>query len=301
MRNILITLWVFSHTGIVGFHNLYAEESNNIAPKESESNKDNVSENEIKVPNEYTSDDQVIEDKESNLILDSKTKLPIDGTVKIFYEPSHALKSIIDYKNGKYHGFIKGYFENGKLQVEGKFINGNSDGPLRLYYESGKLNEEMPFKDGKPEGLVKIYYESGKLKGEMLFKDGKPEGLVKTYYESGKIKEEKIFKNGKLEGTSKIYSEETGKKTKEIQFKNGVTDGVVRNYYENGALNSELYFKNGKKSGDVSFYLENGKLCARVIYKDDHPISGKKANGKKLNKAELLSFDNHAPVNCDWN
>lgn len=275
MRNILITLWVFSHTGVVGFHNLYAEESNNISPIERESNKDNVSENEIKVPNEYTSDDQVIEDKESNLILDSKTKLPIDGTVKIFYEPSHALKSIIDYKNGKYHGFIKGYFENGKLQVEGKFINGNSDGPLRLYYESGKLNEEMPFKDGKPEGLVK------------------------TYYESGKIKEEKIFKNGKLEGTSKIYSEETGKKTKEIQFKNGVTDGVVRNYYENGALNSELYFKNGKKSGDVSFYLENGKLCARVIYKDDHPISGKKANGKKLNKAELLSFDNHAPVNCD--
>jgi len=64
-------------------------------------------------------------------------------------------------------------------------------------------------------------------------------------------------------------------------------------------LNNEINYKNGKKNGDHFFYLENGKLCVRVIYKDGKAISGVKSNGIKFNNAELLSFDNNAPVYCN--
>jgi len=297
MKNISIILRLFLLIDVIDFQSLYAEENNNIPQISNKSTKENVSEKEIKLPNEYTRD-QVIKDKD--LTIDAKSRIPINGVVKEFYESSHALKSIIEYKNGKLNGSSKGYFANGKLQVEGKFINGDSEGILKEYYESGKLFKEIAYKNTKPEGIVKIYYEkSGKLKAEMFYKEGKLEGQFKIYYESGKINEINIYKNGKLEGIRKIYSEETEKMTQEIQYKNDLQDGIFRDYYENGALNHEFKIKNGKINGDYFVYLENGKLCGRLIYKDDHAISGKKSNGKKLNKAELLSFDNNAPVNCD--
>ncbi|MBX9838359.1 MAG: toxin-antitoxin system YwqK family antitoxin [Silvanigrellaceae bacterium] len=298
MRNISITLLLFSLSGAIGFQNIYAEECKNLDPISIESANKNISEPDLKVMNEYTSD-QVIEDKDSKLTIDAKSRVPINGVVKEFYESSHAIKETVEYKNGKINGSSKGYYENGKLYFEGNFINGSSVGSIKLYDENGKLISEMFSKDGIVEGLVKNYYKNGNLNTEVMLRDGKPEGLVKNYYESGKINEEKIYKNGKLEGISKIFSEETGKIIKEIQFKNNVQDGIVRNYYENGTLKEEFKIKNRKIYGDYFLYLENGKLCANVLYKDDHPISGKKSNGKKLNKAELLKLNNGASIQCE--
>ena len=78
----------------------------------------------------------------------------------------------MEFVDGKMHGTMKVYFENGKLSMELSFENGEMHGPSKVYTEQG---EKQVFSN----------YSKGKLHGDMVvFNNGKP--YLKKVYDNGK-------------------------------------------------------------------------------------------------------------------
>ena len=63
-------------------------------------------------------------------------------------------------------GYIKNFYNNGKLESEGIMKEDFEDGLWKYYYKNGVLNEEITFKDGVMVGPFKSYNKNGKLKAE---------------------------------------------------------------------------------------------------------------------------------------
>ena len=77
---------------------------------------------------------------------------------------------------GKTSGRIQGTIKDGKLH-----------GLVELYYENGQLEQKTNYKDGEWHGLVEKYHENGQLKEKWNYKDGK--FISKTCFsESGEQK-----------------------------------------------------------------------------------------------------------------
>ena len=73
---------------------------------------------------------------------------PITGRV-VLYKLDGSLDSQIDYKNGKYDGWFRLYYENGNVMFESHYKNGKLDGPDRSYKEDGTLIKDAYFENGE--------------------------------------------------------------------------------------------------------------------------------------------------------
>ena len=198
----------------------------------------------------------------------------LNGPFKL-YNQNGIVESEGTYKDDKLTGLIKNYYENGSLKSEQNYQNDKLHGISKSYYKNGSINEIIPYKNGNAEGIKKIYYENGALKAEVLFRNDKVEGMVKTYYKNGAMETEAIFKKGKKEG-------------------------VLKQYDENGILDAQVTYSNNKKNGQMKKYNDYGKLWATITYKNDNAVSGKCANGRKWNNAELSNWENGLKVNCGY-
>jgi antitoxin component YwqK of YwqJK toxin-antitoxin module len=69
-------------------------------------------------------------------------------------------------------GKIEERYENGKLKMEGWFLEGKKDEVWTWYYENGKVSKEKRYLDGKLNGLSKEWNENGQLTRTVNYKDG---------------------------------------------------------------------------------------------------------------------------------
>ena len=88
----------------------------------------------------------------------------------------HGISVCKDKNNGLLNGITKLYYESGKIEFVSSWKDGKHHGPLKRYSENGILLEEIPFVDGKREGVGKSYYNDGKLKSVAMWKKGKLDG-----------------------------------------------------------------------------------------------------------------------------
>lgn len=190
------------------------------------------------------------------------------------------------------------YRPNGQLEYS-LYNNGKEGSLLKEYDEYGNLIEETPYANGKKNGTAKEYYENGVLKTEAQFINDKQNGIQKDYYETGALKSEKPYKNNKLEGVGKSYYENGALET-EISFKNGKLEGMMNMYNQDGVLDIQITHKNGLKSGPMKKYNSDGSYWATITYQNDKPVSGKCANGRKWNNAELSNWENGLNVTCGY-
>ena len=81
------------------------------------------------------------------------------------------LKNNIIYELKKGKGFVKEYYNNGKLRFEGEYVNGQRNGKGKEYNYDSKLRFEGEYLNGKKNGKGKEYYAKGNLKfdGEYLY------------------------------------------------------------------------------------------------------------------------------------
>lgn len=100
------------------------------------------------------------------------------------------------YRNGQFHGWVRGYHDNGKLAAESGFKDGLHHGPYRRFLSTGQLYEEKGFKDGAHHGWHKTYYPDGTPKSAEGWKDDKPHGPWRTFDGQGKLTSERCFNNG---------------------------------------------------------------------------------------------------------
>ena len=78
---------------------------------------------------------------------------------------------ICNLKNGK--GFIKRYYDKGKLMYEYEYVNGLRNGKCKEYFYNGNLKSECEYLNGEKNGNAKEYYENGKPKFEGKYLNGK--------------------------------------------------------------------------------------------------------------------------------
>ena len=202
-------------------------------------------------------------------------------------------------KRGLKDGIWKSFYKNGKVVLEGRYINNKRNGFFREYSINGKLLNTYKYDDGelvedieefKDIKVKKTYYSNAQVKSDLTLVNGIPNGISRNYNETGEIVSSKIFKNGKLLGDGIV--DKKGKKQGEwieyyishfinpndsIRVKrasgsyvNGFKNGDWKYYYENGSLEQKGKFIKGKIHGKWKWYYENGNLL-----RDEEFIKGK--------------------------
>ena len=97
--------------------------------------------------------------------------------------------------NGLKHGKGIHYYKNGKIKIDGNFVNDKLEGDGAYYYEDGEFYKGQ-WKNDLKYGKGIEYYKNGIIKYEGDFVNDKPEGFGKYVYSDGVFYIGQI-KNGK--------------------------------------------------------------------------------------------------------
>lgn len=174
------------------------------------------------------------------------------GTFKYYYTEIDTIHTLMQFTANPKIAYATLYYNTGKLQAKGKYLNEQKDSVWTFYDESGKLLSSENYKEGKKNGKAVIYYQNGDIAEERFYKMDNPEGTFKLYYEGKKIKGEGNYENGKLSGKNAYY------------YPSGI------------AASMGNYNKAGNKHGLWLFKDKDGKVTEKEVYD----------NGKKLNSKE---------------
>ena len=71
-------------------------------------------------------------------------------------------------------------------------------GAVVSFYDDGRLESRGTYIDGKREGLWEDFYEHGQLERRGNFKDGEHEGLWESFDEDGNLIKTEEYKDGEL-------------------------------------------------------------------------------------------------------
>lgn len=199
-------------------------------------------------------------------------------------------KSKVTFVNGRPDGYAITYHDNGKVSEEGIWKNNRWVGNYKMFYENGNVQHDFVFNEGgKREGIQKYYHENKELAIEGNFKNGKEAGTIKEYHENGDLKATKAFNEGNVDVASiKTYEskepiaktpqkvETTMPKavvTKDEKTMNGTAPMVLNGkhtlFNKNKQVAKDGVFKDNRlMDGKAYFYNENGILDRVSVYKN---------------------------------
>lgn len=109
-----------------------------------------------------------------------------DNTKKIvrFYQEKEGKEILQEEKH---------FYQNGKLKMQGKFLNGKRDGEWKSYFANAQIQSTGTFTNGLRTGEVKTYQPNGILIYEGFYKEGKQYGHWKFYTKTGEIAKEEDY------------------------------------------------------------------------------------------------------------
>ena len=122
------------------------------------------------------------------------------------------LREEAGYKDGKYHGEVRGY-HLGKISTVTGYADGKRDGKYFLYYEYPAVREERTYKNGVLNDVSRDYHKNGTLDFETIYDNGdrvihrsyRSDGYVESYYKKKEVVKTKRYdKDGKLKSLSLI-------------------------------------------------------------------------------------------------
>ena len=134
--------------------------------------------------------------------MDQEGKIP-NGPVKFFdeYQQTYGVEY---YYDGKKHGTIKTYSQDGTLKSEAEYVYGQLV-KNKEYYSSGLVRFEFDSSDAiisgdqREVGIGKLYYPDGKLKYEWNLTRTNKGGYKRSYNQDGTLRAESFFdENGQF-------------------------------------------------------------------------------------------------------
>ena len=155
------------------------------------------------------------------------------------------------------------YYENGQMIHKGRSLLIDKtfvrDGLWTQWYDNGKKEYEGSYLNGLKHGLW-TWYENGQKVSEGTYKNDEKDGLWTQWYENGQKKEETIYTRQENKLTYKEVSTEWDRKGKKkeittyLRYNNGdVKSFETLKYYGNGYVVSGNYIK-----GEGRYYLMTG-------------------------------------------
>jgi antitoxin component YwqK of YwqJK toxin-antitoxin module len=173
----------------------------------------------------------------------------LNGNYKEFFESSKYSKKgdklhmELSYKYGEdiLNGPFKEFYESGKLKREGKFKDGKWHGRIKDYSEEGVLLSDAMMENGIENGNDFSYHNNGKIKQKTIKIDGKIDGLAEVFDENGNKLMDQIYVLGEETGRSREFFP-NGDLKKIAEKENGEYVGILKSFYESGQLQVELDF-----------------------------------------------------------
>jgi antitoxin component YwqK of YwqJK toxin-antitoxin module len=114
----------------------------------------------------------------------------------------------VEVEEGRRHGVVKMYNEEGQQIVEAHFFRGNKHGMLTMWYDNGVKRSEVNMQWGMREGVMKVWYEDGSLKIRGYYKEDRLHGTQKKYFPNGRLRLQVDFREDVEHGFKTIWDEE---------------------------------------------------------------------------------------------
>ncbi len=193
----------------------------------------------------------------------------LHGTKTEYFQGGVLVRAKMNFREGKRNGPFIFYHDNGKVKLQGKYVNDLLDSTVNAFYENGSPKYIHNFSMGIQVGELITYYKNGNIEQKTTLKNEKPHGTMYTYYEAGNLRLESTYNEGVRDGKYIRYHL-TGLMAEESYFKNGIQDSVSR-YWDNvfGTLMKEEYYKMGKKDGTWYTFNEFGDTITMYNYSED--------------------------------
>ncbi len=230
----------------------------------------------------------------------------------VYFYDNEKKKTEINYKNNLKNGYYKEYDKEGKLTKIEKYINNELQEDVQElkeyeikkdYYSNGKVKIEGSYINGVAEGIRREFDKEGKIEKAYIFNKGriigigivdvygKKQGKWLEYYQTGQIKAEGKYTNNVKINEWKYYYK--NKNLEQIGSYNnkGEVDGKWKWYYQSGNLQREENYINGVQNGMYTEYSDDKKEIVKGEYIDgleegfwkteieDHKEEGKYING----------------------
>jgi antitoxin component YwqK of YwqJK toxin-antitoxin module len=155
------------------------------------------------------------------------------------------LRSITNYKNGKYVDVSTSWHDNGVKSHE----HDHNTGIYISWYKNKQKEEICRYINGKKEGLYLSFYENGKDDTKCYYKKGEKHGQSIQYFSSGHLCTNCNYEEGKLNGLYTRYANNSKHqltKTKECFYVKGMLEGEYKTWLLDGTLQKHYYYINGK-------------------------------------------------------
>ena len=124
----------------------------------------------------------------------------LDGEQKIYLLGQ--LRAVNHFKNGKLHGLIQLFGNNGQLASSASYVDGLAHGESVDYSASGAIARRAQYDQGRLHGEVVTYYPDGKVQSLFPYVHDLIEGEVVQYAPDGSEIERVLYHAGKpIDGT----------------------------------------------------------------------------------------------------
>ncbi|HEU4716215.1 MAG TPA: toxin-antitoxin system YwqK family antitoxin [Bacteroidia bacterium] len=170
------------------------------------------------------------------------------------------------FKNDKPYGIFQYFDTQGYLMTEMNFFSGGNVQYAKMYYQNGKMQAQGKYLNQKKDSLWSFYDDLGELLSEEWYKDGLKNGKSITYHPGTKQPAEvKTFKNGLEEGAWIQYYAD-GKIKGQGTYVAGNYEGKATWYYPDGSTNITGFYQHAVKNGTWLYYDETGKLKGKETW-----------------------------------
>ncbi|AFU99256.1 toxin-antitoxin system YwqK family antitoxin [Simiduia agarivorans] len=141
------------------------------------------------------------------LTLDSKglrlyRDRPFTGTA-VSYHDNGALRSAQQFREGRRHGYLREWFEEGQLAFDASFARGERHGLMKSWWRNGNPRSSSFYLHNQLDGESLHWYRTGEKFKRLYYRQGKPEGLQQGWRQNGKLFSNYEYRNGRLYGLNK--------------------------------------------------------------------------------------------------
>jgi antitoxin component YwqK of YwqJK toxin-antitoxin module len=165
-----------------------------------------------------------------------------------------------NFNNIPYTGKYINYYNSGRKQSEGTMLNGKLHGEVKVYFQNGTVGSVKNYENGIANGKQIEYYKNGALRQKRELKEGRDEGVWETYFPDGQTERMVTVKNGKVVDTVAVYYS-TGKINKNLVSSQNVLYLQQQVYQSLREGNTKAALKFCKKIIDLDSTNTDAHLC----------------------------------------
>ena len=139
--------------------------------------------------------------------------------------------------------FIKEFFINGNLRIEGTTLKGKKHGKYKTYYQNGQIQCDCNYRFGLQDSTQVNHFDNGQVMVVFNYHDGNEDGKTVYYFDNGQVWSERMYVRGKLWNVLSSFDKK-GSPLDKGTIKDG--NGTFYIYDENGRLSETEYYREGK-------------------------------------------------------